>query len=108
MSRFFLVLALLPLVASLASVPTALAHDNQHEEELVFSAVGVRYDVDGTGMTGKELSAKLRERGVLSNAVGQYRMRMLTHFDVTREQCERAMEVMSEVCAGVPVAAVGD
>jgi len=50
MSRFFLVLALLPLVASLASVPTALAHDNQHEEELVFSAVGVRYDVDGTGL----------------------------------------------------------
>lgn len=68
----------------------------------------VIYDVDGTGMTGKELSAKLRERGVLSNAVGQYRMRMLTHFDVTREQCERAMEVMSEVCAGAPVAAVGD
>jgi threonine aldolase len=67
----------------------------------------VIYDVDGTGMTGKELSAKLRERGVLSNAVGPYRMRMLTHFDVTREECERAMEVVAEVCARVPVA-VGD
>ena len=65
------------------------------------------YDVDGTGMTGKELSAKLRKRGVLSNAVGPLpALRMLTHFDVTREQCERAMEVVAEVC-GAPVA-VGD
>ena len=67
----------------------------------------VIFDVEGTGMTGREVSAKLRERGVLSNAVGPYRMRMLTHYDVTREQCERAMEVMAEVCAGVQVA-VGD
>ena len=34
-------------------------------------------------MTGKEVSAKLKERGVLSNAISEHQMRMLTHFDVT-------------------------
>ena len=67
----------------------------------------VIFDVEGTGMTGREVSTKLRERGVLSNAVAPYRMRMLTHYDVTRGQCEHAMEVMAEVCAGAQVA-VGD
>ena len=64
-------------------------------------------DVRSTGMTGKEMSAKLRDHGVLSNAIAEYRMRMLTHFDVTREQCEQAMGIMSEVLQGASVA-VGD
>ena len=67
----------------------------------------VIYDVSGTGMTGKEGSDKLKERGVLSNAISEYQLRMLTHFDVNREQCERAMAVMSEVLveSRVPVGA---
>ena len=58
-------------------------------------------------MTGKEVSAKLKARGVLSNAICGHEMRMLTHFDVNRDQCERAMAVMSEVLAEsrVPVGA---
>jgi threonine aldolase len=70
----------------------------------------VVFDVSGTGMTGKEISARLKERGVLSNAIAQspgYGMRMVTHHDVTRAQCETAMSIMAEVVAGARVA-VGD
>ena len=64
-------------------------------------------DIRDSGLTGKEMSAILREHGVLSNAIAEYRMRMLTHFDVTREQCEQAMGIMSEILQGAGVA-VGD
>ena len=56
-------------------------------------------------MTGKEVSAKLKERGALWNAISEREMPMLTHFDVNREQCERAMDVMSEMLAEAPVPA---
>jgi threonine aldolase len=43
--------------------------------------------------------AAARERGVLVVAFGPRTIRAVTHLDVTREQCERAAEVLDEVCA---------
>jgi len=50
MSRFSLALVLLLAAVTLAPASTALAHGELHDEELVFSALGSRYDVDGTGL----------------------------------------------------------
>ena len=45
------------------------------------------------------LSARARERGVLLNAMGARTLRAVTHLDVTREQCERAAEVVGQALA---------
>jgi len=56
--------------------------------------------VERTGLTGAQFSARLKARGVLINAVGGTRLRLLTHYDVSRADCERAAEVLAEVAAG--------
>jgi len=44
--------------------------------------------------------AQARERGVLVFAFGPRTIRAVTHLDVTREQCERAAEVLIEIAEG--------
>jgi threonine aldolase len=39
----------------------------------------------------------LREKGVLANGLDAARMRMVTHFDVSRKDCEQAVGVMEEI-----------
>lgn len=57
----------------------------------------VIFDIAGTGMHTTEFSAKLRERGVLANGISPRHMRILTHYDVSRKDCERAFQIMREV-----------
>ena len=59
----------------------------------------VIFDVSGTGLPSSELSAQLKSRGVLANGINPTRMRMVTHFDVDRAGCEKAIEVLAEVAA---------
>ncbi len=40
------------------------------------------------------LVADLKSEGILCSAIGPYAVRMVTHFDVTREQCERCVETL--------------
>jgi threonine aldolase len=54
----------------------------------------VMWDVGGTGRTAHEISAALRERGVYINAVNAARLRVVTHNDVSRADCEKALEVI--------------
>ena len=56
-------------------------------------------DVSGTGLTAFEISGRLKARGVLANGINPSLMRMVTHFDVTRHQCETSLEVLAEVTA---------
>jgi threonine aldolase len=65
----------------------------------------VMMDVSGTGLTPAEFSARLKSRGVLINAISPTRMRLLTHVDVSRADCEEAVGVIREVAAGVAVGA---
>jgi len=53
-------------------------------------------DISETGLTSREVSARLAQKGVLANGVAG-RMRMVTHHDVSREDCERATELMRQV-----------
>ena len=57
------------------------------------------FDVSGTGLTGYEISKLLAAQGVLANATNAQSIRMVTHLDVDRAGCERAMKVLREVVA---------
>ena len=56
------------------------------------------FDVSGTRMTSAEISKKLAERGVLANGVNAELMRFVTHCDVNRADCEKAMDAMKSIC----------
>ena len=58
----------------------------------------VVFDVSGTGLAPREISARLRERGVLMNGFNDRMMRALTHRDVTREQCVTATAELAAIC----------
>jgi threonine aldolase len=49
------------------------------------------FDVSGTGLTSTEISRKLLLRNVLINGVNDNLMRIVTHQDVDRAGCERAV-----------------
>ncbi len=56
----------------------------------------VIFDVGGTGLTGGEISSRLKERGVLLNPVDPRLMRAVTHCDIDRAACEKALGAMEE------------
>jgi threonine aldolase len=58
----------------------------------------VIFDVSGVGVKPSEISARLKAEGVLMNAINDRQMRAVTHYDVTREDCEKAIAVLRKVC----------
>lgn len=101
------VLAAAGLVA-LEETPPRLAEDHENARLLAegFGNLrGVRvsppatniviFDVRETGMAAAELSARLRESGVLINPVGPSALRAVTHYDVSRADCEKALEAVA-------------
>lgn len=56
----------------------------------------VIFDVTGTGMTADEICARLQQKGVLASGFGQS-IRMVTHYDVSREQIDVALKGIKEV-----------
>jgi threonine aldolase len=61
----------------------------------------VIFEVDAELGTAAAFSARLRDEGVLMNANAPQRIRAVTHLDVTREQVQRAAEVLRETAAVV-------
>ena len=59
----------------------------------------VVFDVSGTGHTPAALSAGLRERGVLMNAINERQLRAVTHRDVDRPACAAALEALESLVA---------
>jgi len=57
------------------------------------------FNVAATGMTAHEISKLLAAQGVLANATNPQTIRMVTHLDVDRAGCERALQVLREVAA---------
>jgi threonine aldolase len=78
------------LADSLAAMPGVTIRPDEVVTNILF------FEIAETGLTCGDLSARLREKGVLANGV-YGRMRMVTHYDVTREDCERAVEAMRQV-----------
>ena len=65
----------------------------------------VVFDIAATGLAPADVSARLRERGVLMNAINQRCLRAVTHYDVDRAQCAQAVEAVSESIAATMAAA---
>jgi threonine aldolase len=59
----------------------------------------VVFDIAGTGLAPADVSAALRKRGVLMNAINQRSLRAVTHYDVDRAQCAEALEAVRETVA---------
>jgi threonine aldolase len=57
------------------------------------------FDVSGTGKAPADISAALRTRGVLINAINERQLRAVTHYDVSREQCAEALAAIAAVVA---------
>ena len=58
----------------------------------------VMCEVSGTGMTSYELAQKLAARNVLASGFGPQLIRFVTHLDVSREQCEQALDIIASTC----------
>ena len=72
------------LAAAVAEVPGFTPTPPRVETNLVW------FEVDARRGTAKDVAARLKEQGVLVAALGASVIRMVTHLDVTRGQCERA------------------
>jgi threonine aldolase len=47
----------------------------------------------------------LRANGVLASAIGPHAVRLVTHYDVSRNDCERAASIMERLLCGAPIQA---
>lgn len=104
------VLAAAGLVA-LEETPKILAIDHAHAKVIAEGIAGllgisidpstvqtniVIFDIAGTGIPVTEFEARMKRRDVLLSGVGGSRVRMVTHYDVTRSDCERAIQAVRE------------
>jgi threonine aldolase len=55
------------------------------------------FDVSATGLTAPEISKQLHSHGILANAFDSRLIRMVTHYDVDRAGCERALRALQQV-----------
>lgn len=108
------VLAAAGLIA-LEEGPARLADDHENARllaEALSSMEGVSIDLDTvetnivifrltSGLNAATLAARLKARGVLVGALGPDSIRVVTHRDVSREQCIDAAEILTEEIAAV-------
>jgi len=59
----------------------------------------VIFDISALGVSTTQLSNELKSRRVLANGVTATQMRLVTHRDVSREQCEHAASILASVAA---------
>jgi threonine aldolase len=57
----------------------------------------VIFDISELKVPTADFSRELKSRGILANGINATHMRMLTHYDVTREDCEQAASVLAEL-----------
>jgi threonine aldolase len=79
------------LACEVAKVPGVGMDPGSVESNIVI------FDVSGTGKKPVEISAGLKAKGVLMNGINDRMVRAVTHYDVSREDCARAAEVLREV-----------
>lgn len=84
------------LAEGVATIPgVKLVHDSI-DTNIVF------FDIAGSGMTTQSFNDSLRERGVRMGGwdPNGTRVRAVTHLDVSREDCEKAVEASRQVLTG--------
>lgn len=81
------------LASRLAQLPGVTVLNPQPATNIVV------FDIAATGGDSAGISAALKERGVLINGISATAMRAVTHYDVSRADCETALDALSEVIA---------
>ncbi|MCI0333848.1 MAG: low-specificity L-threonine aldolase [Planctomycetes bacterium] len=76
------------------------SHGLKLDPEIVDTNI-VNFAVDPELGTAAAFSARLRDEGVLMNAIGPQRLRAVTHLDVSREQVQLAAAILQETAAAV-------
>ena len=114
------VLAAAGLIA-LEESPAHLANDHANARflaERMAAIEGVRinpaevrtniviFDISGLGVGTKDFSQELKLRGVLANGINTTHMRVVTHSDVTRADCEYAADILVEMAAALTTATI--
>jgi threonine aldolase len=114
------VLAAAGLIALLES-PAHLAEDHANARflaEALGNLPGIRidparvqtniviFDVSALGVSASEFVAQLRSHGVLAGSVTSTRVRLVTHRNVSRADCARAVEVLAAVATRESTATV--
>jgi threonine aldolase len=59
----------------------------------------VIFDIARTGLPAADFLARLQEKDVLAGSIGGTRIRLVTHYDVSREDCTRAGEAIASLLA---------
>jgi threonine aldolase len=78
------------LAEALAAMPSIRANPAAVQTNIVI------FDISGTGYSPSQFSEELKRRGVLANGVSATEIRMVTHYDVSRGDCERAVAAVNE------------
>jgi threonine aldolase len=81
------------LAEGLANIPGVQVDPNKIDSNVVV------FDVSATGVAPVDVSARLKQRGVLMNPINERCVRAVTHYDVSRADCSRAIEAATEVLA---------
>ncbi|MCU0226622.1 MAG: aminotransferase class I/II-fold pyridoxal phosphate-dependent enzyme [Bryobacterales bacterium] len=96
---------------SLEEMPRRLQEDHHHAQAFAAAIADIPglaithevqtniviFDVTGTGQQPEAISARLRAMGVLLNGIDNARMRAVTHYDVSLDQCRRAADCLRHV-----------
>ncbi|MDE0103206.1 MAG: aminotransferase class I/II-fold pyridoxal phosphate-dependent enzyme [Bryobacterales bacterium] len=81
------------LAEALAEVPGMAVAPGNVETNILFA------DISGTGLSNSGFTAALCASGVLVLALAPGRVRMVTHQDVDRAGCERAVRAIRDACS---------
>lgn len=81
------------LAESLVKIPRLKIEPEKVKTNIVI------FDVTDTGMNSDEILRRVREQGLIGSTVNESVVRLVTHLDVTRADCEQAAEIIRQVCA---------
>jgi threonine aldolase len=85
--------------ANARSLAEAIAKYEAAEIDLATVQTNIVIFTLRTGGDAEAFVAALKRRGILAGSIGERAVRLVTHFDVGREDCERAAGVVGELLA---------
>ncbi len=86
------------IAAAVADTPGLRLEPNEVDTNLIW------FRVDPAAGNAKDITARLKQNGILVHAAGPHKLRACTHLDVSKAMAERAAEILRKV-VGQPVAA---
>lgn len=100
-------------IIALEKGPQRLGEDHENARFLAEGLAGIRgvaitpakvktnivvFDISGTGMSAEQMARELAAKNILASGIGPQAIRLVTHIDVDRAACTRALEGIREVC----------